>query len=182
MTTLDSSGVHAAVRELQRLALFLNRPLNIIETGTLRSEKESFRIGDGYSTLHIAEWIRTSRIAHMFYSIDIDPDNLTCCYRVLYARGLTPYVNLCKGDSAEVLSGFQFAIDFAYLDSCKEPEQNLKEFRAVDASGALVVVIDDVYNCEDNVNKGRLTIPVALQMGYTCEPALDRLAVLRRKK
>jgi predicted O-methyltransferase YrrM len=169
-------GEHVAVHELTALYVAYKRPLTIIETGTVRMEGTDWARADGYSTVHIAEWIRRTGAAHKFYSLDLAT---ATCARVLESRGLSAFVTLCEGDSAATLSGFDFPIDFAYLDSCKEPEQNLKEFQAVHARGVRVVVIDDVYN-RDEVNKGKLTIPLALSLGYTCQPAADRLAILRR--
>lgn len=170
-------GQHVAVRELAALYALLQRPLTIVETGTVRMPGADWARADGHSTLHIAEWIQSTGAPHKFYSLDLSTN---VCAQVLAACGLTPFVTLCEGDSAVTLSGFSFPVDFAYLDSCKEPEQNLKEFQAVHALGACVVVIDDVYN-RDEVNKGKLTIPLALSLGYSCHPAANRLAVLRRR-
>jgi predicted O-methyltransferase YrrM len=171
-------GEHVAVHELTTLYIEAQRPLTIIETGTVRMDGEDWARADGHSTLHIAEWIRRTGVAHKFYSLDLAT---ATCARVLESRGLSAFVTLCEGDSAVTLSGFSFPIDFAYLDSCKEPEQNLLEFQAVHTRGVQVVVIDDVYN-RDEVNKGKLTMPLALSLGYTCEQAAGRLAILRRAK
>lgn len=139
-------------------------PLTIVETGTIRKLGDEYRIGDGYSTMYIAEWIRSSGVAHRFYSIDL---SVAISRQVLEEKGLLSYVALCEGDSAVTLASFDFPIDFAYLDSCADPEQNLKEFHEVHSRLRLpgIVMIDDVHNWPD-VNKGKLTVPLACGLGY----------------
>ncbi len=168
----------AAVEALKTLYAIKKSPLTIVETGTVRAFDEEHRVGDGHSTLYIAEWIKSTGEPHRFFSIDL---STAVAHQALTVRKLLPYVTLCEGDSVDTLAGFDFPIDFAYLDSGQAPELNLNEFHEVHKHlrPPAMVMIDDVYYWAD-VNKGKLTIPEARKLGYEDSIVEGRLALLVR--
>lgn len=77
-----------------------DRNLDIIETGTIRDERDEYRLNDGWSTLTFAEWVK--RNGGTVRSIDLD---VSVAEKVLKARNLYGQVTLYRGHSIEVLAG-----------------------------------------------------------------------------
>ena len=130
------------------------RPLNIVETGTLRNSAN--KIGDGWSTLYMAEWAKKHN-SHLT-SVDIDPKAIDVARKVLAERGLLKNVDLLRADSVSVIEALKPPIDFVYLDSAGNDiteesianALNLVEYQAVSdkLDSPALVVIDDCYEVE----------------------------------
>lgn len=93
------------------------RPINLVELGVL----------DGYSTLHIAEGIRYNNICYgiqtkltaydLFDSYQYKHGNQEEVQKEIDYAGLSPFVNLIKGDAYEVHKDFQKkSIEFMHID------------------------------------------------------------------
>lgn len=104
----------ASFEFLAKELLYKNRPLNIVETGTLRSENDW--LGYGHSTL-LWDWI-ISKTNGLFYSVDIDSA------AIKFARARTKNTNLIHCDSIGFLRGAEASnIDLLYLDSYNWSEE-----------------------------------------------------------
>lgn len=85
-----------------------NRPINIIETGTLRAENDW--LGYGHSAL-LWDWI-ISKTGGNFYSVDIDHE------AIRFARARCKNINLIHCDSVGYLRTVDAEkVDILYLDS-----------------------------------------------------------------
>jgi hypothetical protein len=130
--------------QLDRLSAELARPLAILETGSIRNEREEYRLNDGWSTLAFARWVE--REGGHATSIDLDT---AAADRVLARHGLREHVELRQGYSLVVLDELVKAgarVDFLFLDTDNDPQLILSEYllgrRLVGSPG--VVIIDDV--------------------------------------
>jgi predicted O-methyltransferase YrrM len=148
------------------------RPLVIVETGCLRAVNPDSEAGDGWSTLRIVEWLGDSSKGHL-WSVDIDPQHLEVAINVLRERSLLDgRVTFMCEESVDALNNMHH-IDFAYLDTSDGLNHGLAEFQAAEASGARVIVMDDI------ATKAALAINYAVDHGWKCTLE-DRLAVMRR--
>jgi hypothetical protein len=134
--------------------------LVILETGSIRADRDTYRSNDGWSTLTFAENVRDH--GGELYSIDLDT---RAADKVLTRYGVRDHVELIEGYSIEVLAGMLRAgkplLDVAYLDSDNDDVLILHEFLLVeqllDSPG--LVLIDDVDPESDEVVKGRAVVP-----------------------
>lgn len=137
----------------------VSRPINIIETGTIRNVDPKYLEGDGHSTLYIAKWCEAKLpVKHQFYSVDLDT---RVCKAYMRELGLDKYVKLITSNSLDWLGTIDFPIDFAFLDSANDDTLILNEFKAITpklAKGG-VVIIDDVIPGSGDVIKGRKLLP-----------------------
>lgn len=118
-------------------------PLTIVETGCLRAMNADSEEGDGWSTLHIARWVKEHPL-QIFVSVELNPESVSVCCKKLEMERLSYCVGFVHGDSAAVLRSFARPIDFAFLDTSDDPEHGLAEFKAAEEKGARMIVMDDV--------------------------------------
>lgn len=157
-------------RFVKNVIPLLKKDMLVVETGTIRNTKPEYADGDGWSTLHLAEW----GLGDIF-SIDLD---VSICREFLTERGLIDRVHLMQGSSLDNLIHFS-DIDLAYLDSANDAELILAEFKLVETRMAKggIVVIDDVLMDDREVVKGHLVVPYARQK-YQVE-LKNRMAIVR---
>jgi predicted O-methyltransferase YrrM len=140
-----------------------DRVLQIVETGTLRNISEEYAIGDGHSTLYIAEWVKDCPDTH-FVSIDLD---VRVCNQYLEALGLRDYVELVESDSLTYLANLTGEIDLFYLDSMNDADHIFKEYQLartkLKAGG--VIIIDDVVPYSPVIKKGHKVLPYLQKHG-----------------
>ena len=122
--------------------------LIIVETGTIRNTGDDWKIGDGHSTVEIAEWNKDRD--GFFYSVDLNTD---VCEKYLEELNLKDMVALIKEDSIEFLKRLKIylPVHFAYLDSANDPDHCFKEFELVIKimpKGAIILVDD----CDPDAN------------------------------
>ncbi len=94
-----------------------NKPINVLETGTIRGNPETFNYlgGDGLSTLIFAYFSKT--YSFNFYSIDVNQHSINQSKEILKQFNLHDYVKYINYDSVKFLSEFNEEIDILYLDS-----------------------------------------------------------------
>ena len=142
----------------------------IVETGTIRNHLDTYKYGDGHSTLRFAEFV--SRFGGELYSVDIDP------MAVVVSKALVgkefpdsmESIHIIESDSVAFLESFDEPIDVLYLDSDNDANLILNEAKA--ALGCLhedsIILIDDCFNeNEYHVEKGSLAIPFLEENGWT---------------
>jgi hypothetical protein len=151
----------AVTAAISTYAELVPRPLNIVETGSIRGEGKNYERNDGWSTLYIARWVKDH--GGKFFSIGLDTKTAD---KVLTAKGARDEVQLLEGDSVEQLIALPSAlmIDFAYLDSSNDPIRNLAEFELCVLRGCDCFMLDDCDNT--GANKGELTVPVMNRLGF----------------
>lgn len=139
---------------LARMQAELNRPLAIIETGTIRDVECLDLEREERSTLCIARQMREGDI---FHSIDISEEHVAISKAVIDNSGFADRVQYHCGPSHEILAGWSGRIDFALLDSDSDAEVIREEFRMVAPLMAVdgILVIDDAFK-PYAVNKARL--------------------------
>lgn len=159
---MESPAVQADVLndELERMTKRAGRSaLNILETGCIRATPEAHRVGDGWSTLTFAQWVK----GHGGSSLSLDLD--TSSARTILAReDLLAYAALSEGDSIAALNALMpegRGFDVVLLDSASDPIHILNEWdravRIIRTPG--VILIDDVSYDEGTAGtKGSLII------------------------
>lgn len=139
----------------------LRRPLNIIETGTIRDPLCLDPLREERSTLCIA---MTLRDQDTFHSIDVDSQHIVISGAVLSEAGFGNRVVYHLGKSHDILAEMKEPIDFALLDSDSNAAVIAKEFKLVQPlmrqNG--IVVIDDAFK-PISVNKALLVTPIVVE-------------------
>lgn len=126
------------------------RPLRIVEVGSIRGDHWR---ADGWSTLYIAEFIRSSKYDHVFTTIDRKTEVVR---RVLERNGVSTLVDVVEGQAQEVLQSLTGPVDFFYLDGASDANQQLREFRR-----AKKIAADDaVFMTDDFDTKPTRILPV----------------------
>lgn len=141
------------VNHLQALEKKHNRPLVILETGTIRNTSNMHHDGDGWSTLYIAQFVKKSSFNHKFYSIDLKTD---VCDAFLKSIGLRDSVTLIQNDSRKAIQEMDEEFDFIYLDSGNHADLVFEEYKLVlpKCRDDTIIVVDDLH-----ANKPKLIIP-----------------------
>lgn len=155
----------------------VSKQLHILETGTIRNTNPEYRVGDGWSTYYIAQWVADNPPVR-FLSIDLDVSVMT---RFMRNQGLIDYVTPVQSDSVAFLSTFRQPIDFLLLDSANDADVILNEFRAAESKlvAGSVVVIDDVMMQSKDVVKGHKIVPyLQAKYGNAAVKLTDRMAYL----
>lgn len=117
-TNMDARWVtfKAALNLLARPASRCKRSL-IIETGCARQVNDW---GGGQSTLVLREFMKLFPSCFL-WSVDINPNSLDQCRKVLGDDPVNERVELVECDSVKFLSEFPFRLDLLYLDSFDYP-------------------------------------------------------------
>ncbi len=162
-----------------------HRPLNIIETGTIRNvtDPKRYMLGDGYSTLYSACWSANSGREHDIYSIDLHTQT---CKDYLARYGLDSYVHFMEEDSVEALERMltwddkKFIADFIYFDSGNEATLTMRElhtalFLLEDGS---IIAFDDFDLRATEQNKGRILLPLLDEAEIPYEIFNDRVCYI----
>lgn len=170
------------------LQTFGNNSINMIETGSIRSDSETSRYGDGWGTLNLKYY--ADYTDSKFWSVDIDSNVLSIANTVVPSDHRLSYV--CQ-DSIQFLKNFPKEIDFLLLDSydyCGD-EENVRrahEYCLNEAKAAFpklsenaIVLIDDIFDISYN-GKGKQAIPFLLNNGFELVHCFDSQALLKRKK
>jgi len=153
--------------ELQVLAGRVNHPLTILETGSIRSTQEQYRLNDGWSTLAFALWAAE----HDGRVISLDLDT-TAANTVLSETGLGDRVELVQGDSLNVLHDLIYGgdpprVDLLFLDSENDGDLTFKEYvlgrQLLNRPG--LVIVDDVDLSDPNIRKGDDLVPYLTAQG-----------------
>lgn len=154
------------------------RKLDIIETGTIRDERDEYRLNDGWSTVTFAEWVK--RNGGTVRSIDLET---ATAEKVLKAKGLKAQVTLHQGHSIEVLAGMvadawgrakknnrgaivarnEGFADVAFLDSDNNGALIFHEYLLVKKlmRSPGLIIVDDVDIASTVVVKGHEILPWA---------------------
>lgn len=89
------------------------KPVNIVETGCVRSDQEHDLMGDGGSTFVLAQYIKI--FGGHLTTVDLDPQHIATCEKVTQA--FSDVISYRIGDSVDFLDKYLEPIDFLYLDS-----------------------------------------------------------------
>lgn len=149
-------------------------PVRIVETGTIRCPLDSFRTGDGWSTLTWKLWAEAT--GSRVWTCDADANAIDVCRAV---TGCSPHIEYVVGDSIDFLRAFPETIDLLFLDSfdsgpAGSPQVKLAcHHQMLELQAAwrklgddALVLLDDVP--EDYRNgKGELTVPFLERHGWT---------------
>ena len=142
----------------------------IVETGTIRNHLDTYKYGDGHSTLKFAEFV--SRLGGELYSVDIDPMAVVVS-KALVGKEFSDSmesIHIIESDSVAFLESFEKPIDVLYLDSDNDANLILNEAKAalVCLHEESIILIDDCFNeNEYHVEKGSLAIPFLEENGWT---------------
>lgn len=131
--------------------------LNIVELGTIRNAASEYSTGDGWSTLHIAKWLRGK--PHNFYSVDLKID---VARELLLERGLLAYVKLHESHSHTWLEhDCPRPVHFALLDTANDAQNTWREWQLIAPKlhPEAIVVVDDVNLESSELKKGDILIP-----------------------
>lgn len=127
-----------------------------VELGCIRQEHEVPE--DGYSTVHLAR--SAAERGREFRSFDNEQPTVDLANRVLQREGLDPLVECRDGATAVTELG---PISFLYLDSHRDPEISLAQYRAAELAPGAIVAIDDTHRYE-GWEYGKATDLIALCM------------------
>lgn len=136
-------------------------PLHILEVGSIRQDTEQHRLGDGWSTLRLAEYAAAE--GGRLTSIDLDP---SVARTVVRRHNLMEHVRFVEGYSivrmGELLAaGAQF--DVILLDSENDDTLTLHEFMLARSMRRphcpSLILVDDVVPGSDTQIKGRKLLP-----------------------
>lgn len=160
---------YPTMRTALNLLYQLNRPVTIVETGTVRQVDDW---GAGYSTFIWGQFCQNE--GGMCTTIDISEHNMEVCRKVT-----EPYKNFITyvvEDSLTALAKLNEPIDLLYLDSLDVPleagadlrpcqEHNLKELQIAEhlLHSESLVLIDDNF---ENGGKGKLTKAYLREKGW----------------
>lgn len=173
-------------RVLLTLAATFDHPINIVETGCIRTTSEESRLGDGWSTVNWEYHARET--GSKVYVVDIDDNHLREAQKVVPPSDFVEYT---KEDSVAYLESFPRAIHLLFLDSYDYvgPDENilkchqhsLNEVKAAwdKLAHKCLVLIDDVFNDQFD-GKGKLSIPYLLENGFELLHCMDSQAFLGR--
>lgn len=92
---------------------FKDKPLNIVETGTMRGYNGQWSGGDGCSSLFWA--ILAKLTSGHFWTVDISNNNIEECKK--FTEQFSNYITYTVQDSIQFLRDFDKKIDILYLDS-----------------------------------------------------------------
>lgn len=145
-----------------------DRPLRIVETGMVRSLKDEYHEGDGWSTLYLSRWTRDN--GSVFISLDMDPGAVRAARNLLHDNGLEegPDITLLCGPSHEVLQTLDGPWDLIYLDTADDPDNTVNEFNLLrNGIKDTIVIVDDssLDISTPGVNKARKLVGVAAREG-----------------
>lgn len=140
--------------------------LDIIETGSIRGDSDTYRVNDGWSTVTFAEYTKT--YGGGVVSIDLDTSTAD---KVLRAKKLRSQVTLVEGHSIDQLAGMlatsaakgKTLFDVALLDSDNCGALIFHEYlivRQMMREPGLIIV-DDVDITSSEVVKGHEILPWA---------------------
>lgn len=135
------------------------KKLDLLETGSIRSNELRFRDGDGWSTLALGTHVRMN--GGTATSIDLDT---TMASQVLSTHGLDTNVKLIEGHSIDAMAAFveeAARFDFILLDTDNDAQLTLHEWylakRLIRKGG--VIMVDDVEPRSRHVLKGNDLVP-----------------------
>lgn len=169
-------SVGAELKEhLDQLYAKDQRPLILAETGCIRSIDPPSEDSDGWSSLHLGQWV-SEHPGSILHSIELDPDNIIKAGRILGEHGLPCHqlVIFHQGESVEELGRLDH-IDFAYLDTTMDFEHGLAEFKTAEEKGAQTIVMDD------REVKGLFALAYAKESGRWDVEERARQVIMRRK-
>jgi hypothetical protein len=161
-------------------------PINIVETGCIRSINPNSKFGDGWSTINWEYYAKNTN--SRVFVVDISQDNIGNAKQIVPE---SEYVKYTVSDSIEYLKNFDKTIDVLYLDSYdySGTEENiarchnhsLNEVKAAwdKLNPHCYILIDDVYN-ETFDGKGKLSIPYLMENGFELVYQMDSQALLKR--
>src|SRR5579862_6331625 len=156
------------IRALRRLHQICPGPATIVETGTLRDDREIARQGDGWATLAWGWYAAQS--GGKAVTVDLDPEAIKVCKRVTaeYAKSLEYVIADSVGyfegrgnKGTKGTRGTKGPIHLLYLDSLdyvdkeRSEEHSLAEVKAALPLLAPVclVLFDDTRVCEDHESR-----------------------------
>ncbi len=113
----------------------------IVEIGSVRQENEVEE--DGFSTVYLASYANDNNLD--FHSYDNEQPTVDLANMVLQRNGLNQLVE-CR-DGVEALKSLG-PISFLYLDSHKNPQFSLDQYRAANLAPGAIVCIDDTHSYE----------------------------------
>jgi len=171
---------------LQILFEEYDRPITIVESGCIRTNSDTGKFGDGWSTYNWEYFAKKTN--SNVYVVDINESH------IITSKEIVPesiYVTHKLQDSVEYLKTFEHDIDLLFLDSydyCGDEENikkchnhSLNELKAAwnKLKPKCYVLFDDVFNSEWD-GKGKLSIPYLLENGFEIVYHIDCQVLLKR--
>jgi predicted O-methyltransferase YrrM len=128
----DRDGVPIVDWETGRFLAVLCRTLDpvVLEVGT----------AIGYSTLHMAQELRSGRVI----TLELDPDRAAQARGFLERAGVADRVELIEGDARETLEAVEGPIDLLFVDATKDQYERYIELAEPKLSERAVLVIDNM--------------------------------------
>lgn len=155
--------------EIAKLAKRLGRKnLTFLETGSIRSGEEPHRIGDGWSTLTFATYVKANGGRSTSVDLDTSP-----AARVLVREEVAGYATLVQSDSLAYMDNLvatDQSFDLILLDSASDADHILNEWqRAVElVKSPATILLDDVQHDDDTCGtKGARVIEKLNESGMT---------------
>lgn len=149
-----------------------NKPLRIVETGTIRGTSEPSRVGDGWSTQFFARRVLATR-GYEIVTIDLNTKTVP----MALSKEELSVTKILEGHSIGWLSWLAKRVDrdgyfdVVFLDSDNDPQLILHEFliaeHIVEPHG--LIIVDDVSmdGHTFGARKGDLVWPLVKTEGYT---------------
>jgi predicted O-methyltransferase YrrM len=128
----DRDGVPIVDWETGRFLAVLCRLLDpvVLEVGT----------AIGYSTLHMAQELRSGRVI----TLELDPDRAAQARDFLERAGVAGRVELIEGDARETIERVEGPIDLLFVDATKDQYERYIELAEPKLSERAVLVIDNM--------------------------------------
>ena len=141
------------------------RPLVIVETGTIRNEGS----GDGHSTVRFS-FLAKDDSGIEFYTVDNNLECIELSKRVVENQiGLIPdNVHFVESDGDKFLESFDKKVDILYLDSANSADITLDEYMSSKhlLKDTSIVIIDDADRSDTNLNKWKKVVPQMQEDGW----------------
>ena len=138
----DKSSYIPSLREnhaaLYRTVLYMQRPLKILEAGTLY----------GYSAVLAAEVLKDIHAgAFRIDTVEIDPGNADIARKNIEAAGFSSCVRVIEGDACEVFSCLEGPYDLIFLDCSKSSYNSIyDDAKRLLRNGGLLMADDVCYH------------------------------------
>jgi predicted O-methyltransferase YrrM len=141
------------------------RPLVIVETGTIRNEGD----GDGHSTVGLSLFAKDNKDIE-FYTVDNNPECIELSKRVVENRcgSIPDNVHFVESDGDKFLESFDKKIDVLYLDSANSEDITLDEYISSKhlLKDTSIVMIDDADRSNPDLNKWKKVVPQMQEDGW----------------
>jgi predicted O-methyltransferase YrrM len=157
------------------------RPLVIVETGTIRNEGD----GDGHSTVGFSLLARNDKDIE-FYTIDNNSECIELSKKIIekHCGSIPENVHFIESDGDKFLESFDKKIDILYLDSANSADITLDEYISSKhlLKDTSIVMIDDADRNDTDLNKWKKVVPQMQEDGWEIDAWVYQVILKKSKK